>query len=233
MNKEIDYQLLSKNLADVLYDLRKMIDDGDNISTWNKVMPSVDAALEQYEDLTVQEMELEREGLLDIVTYNKKVYYRIKYTNPYKYCIWWHRVKEDTTSLLKMVEDDKMVKKLEVAFNNDIENIRNFEKCKKIVDEWKKPQEPEEENDKNPPLVLRFELGRSLEGLIEEWWEDIFTVNSTDDSQTSIQDLVDRIEKWLPSYLQRQEIETQQHFDKVVGYNDCLKQIKSKLRNKE
>ena len=70
---EPDYKILSKNLADVLYDIRKMIDNGDNPAKSGGAMCAVDAALEQYEDLTVQEMELEREGLLDIVTVEKLV----------------------------------------------------------------------------------------------------------------------------------------------------------------
>jgi HPt (histidine-containing phosphotransfer) domain-containing protein len=64
----------------------------------------------------------------------------------------------------------------------------------------------------------------SLTNLIHDWWDDVFT------GETSIQDLIDRIEKWLPK---EQSAVGSQNVDVeflVDGFNDCLHKIKSKLR---
>ena len=58
---------------------------------------------------------------------------------------------------------------------------------------------------------------------------DIFTVSSTDDMETCIDTLVDRIETWLPK---EQSAAGSQNVDVeflVDGFNDCLKKIKDGL----
>ena len=64
---------------------------------------------------------------------------------------------------------------------------------------------------------------RKLQDLIHDWWEDIFT------GETSIADLVDRIEAWLPK---EQFANSQNAYVEctVEGFNDCLNKIKGKLR---
>ena len=83
---------------------------------------------------------------------------------------------------------------------------------------------------KNPPEFLKFELGQSLTDLIYDWWEDIFTVQSNDDMETSIDDLVSRIEKWLPKPQSAAGSQSVGVEDMVEGFNDCLNKIKRKLR---
>jgi ribosome-associated translation inhibitor RaiA len=84
--------------------------------------------------------------------------------------------------------------------------------------------------EKDPPEFLKFELGQSLTNLIYDWWEDVFTTNSNDDMETSIENLVDRIDKWLPKSQSAAGSQSLGVEDMVEGFNDCLKKIKRKLR---
>ena len=100
-----------------------------------------------------------------------------------------------------------------------------------IIPEVNKPtDELIEKLIKNPPKFLKFELGQSLTNLIYDWWEDVFTTNSNDDMETSIKDLVDRIDKWLPKSQSAAGSQSLGVEDMVEGFNDCLKKIKSKMR---
>ena len=82
----------------------------------------------------------------------------------------------------------------------------------------------------NPPEFLKFELGQSLYDLIADWWDEIFTNGNP--SGQNIESLIDHIEHWLPK---KQSANSQNHYVEcsVEGFNDCLKKIKSKLRNKQ
>lgn len=64
----------------------------------------------------------------------------------------------------------------------------------------------------------------TLTELIHQWWEDIFT------EKTSIQDLVNRIETWLPKEQSAQGSQNVYVECTVEGFNDCLNKIKGKLR---
>lgn len=83
-------------------------------------------------------------------------------------------------------------------------------------------------------LALLEEIERyknaTLYGLIEEWWGDVFCSKSTDDMETCIDTLVNRIESWLPREQSAQG--SQNHYVEctVEGFNDCLNKIKGKLR---
>ena len=100
-----------------------------------------------------------------------------------------------------------------------------------IIPEIKQPtDELIEKLVKKPPEFLKFELGQSLTDLIYDWWEDVFTTNSNDDMETSIEDLVDRIYKWLPKSQSAAGSQSLGVEDMVEGFNDCLNKIKRKLR---
>ena len=60
----------------------------------------------------------------------------------------------------------------------------------------------------------------TLTDVIWNWWEDVFTTNSNDDMETSIDDLVFRIEAWLPK----------EHDTNSYKWNQCIRTIKEKLR---
>jgi hypothetical protein len=86
--------------------------------------------------------------------------------------------------------------------------------------------------EENPPEFLKFELGKTLEDLITRWWLDIHTVHKDWDVPTYVDDLVDQIQLWLPREQSAEGSQSISVIDTVDGYNDALKKIKSKLRNK-
>ena len=71
---------------------------------------------------------------------------------------------------------------------------------------------------------------QNLTDLIFDWWEDVFTTNSNDDMETSIDDLVTRIEEWLPKPQSAAGSQNVYVECTVEGFNDCLNKIKGKLR---
>jgi hypothetical protein len=70
---------------------------------------------------------------------------------------------------------------------------------------------------------------KTLTNLIERWWCDVFTIHSDWDMETSIDDLVDRIQLWLPK---EQFANSQNEYVEltVEGFNDCVNKIKDNLR---
>jgi hypothetical protein len=87
--------------------------------------------------------------------------------------------------------------------------------------------------EENPPDFLKFEMGKTLEDLITRWWLDIHTVHKDWDVPTYVDDLVDQIQLWLPREQSAEGSQSISVIDTVDGYNDALKKIKSKLRNKK
>ena len=71
---------------------------------------------------------------------------------------------------------------------------------------------------------------KTLTDIVYRWWDDVFTTHSDWDMETSIDDLIDQVEQFLP----KQKFGSSQNVlgdvDIVEGFNDCLKKIKSKLR---
>jgi len=76
----------------------------------------------------------------------------------------------------------------------------------------------------------KVEKQQTLYDLISDWWEDIFTVQSNDDMETSISDLVDRIESWLPKEQSAAGSQNVYVECTVEGFNDALNKIKRNLR---
>ena len=100
-----------------------------------------------------------------------------------------------------------------------------------IIPEIKQPtDELIEKLVKKPPEFLKFELGQNLTDLIYDWWEDIFTSHSNLDMEASIDDLVTRIEEWLPKEQSAAGSQNAYVECTVEGFNDCLTKIKGKLR---
>ncbi len=71
---------------------------------------------------------------------------------------------------------------------------------------------------------------KTLTDIVYRWWEEVFTTHSDWDMETSMDDLIDQVEQFLP----KQKFGSSQNVlgdvDIVEGFNDCLKKIKSKLR---
>jgi hypothetical protein len=107
-------------------------------------------------------------------------------------------------------------KKLDAPAEGIYDNID----LNKLLEKW----------EKDPPEFLKFELGKTLTDLIYRWWEDVFTTHSDWDMETSIEDLVDQIEMWLPKPQSAAGSQSIGVEELVQGFNDCLNKIKSKLR---
>jgi hypothetical protein len=98
------------------------------------------------------------------------------------------------------------------------------------TEKWKELQRKidEEDNDKNfkNSLDLIKEWGEknkppTLYQLIENWWCDVFCANSTDDMETCIDGLVDKIDsQFIPP----------SHDTNDYQWNKCLKIMRDKLR---
>jgi hypothetical protein len=97
------------------------------------------------------------------------------------------------------------------------------------VSEWKPtPQTPEQVADGLKEAfreavkqgVVSSTKRETLTDVIWNWWEDVFTTNSNDDMETSIDDLVFRIEAWLPT----------EHDTNSYKWNQCIRTIREKLR---
>jgi hydroxymethylpyrimidine pyrophosphatase-like HAD family hydrolase len=111
---------------------------------------------------------------------------------------------------------NEVLDRLENKYNDDVVN--------RMLKKW----------EENPPSFLRFELGKTLEALITRWWDDVYDgIHQDWDREVAIDDLVDRIQLWLPKFqsaVGSQNVDTELLVD---GYNDALTKIKSKLRNKK
>jgi hypothetical protein len=122
---------------------------------------------------------------------------------------------------------DEVVDRLENKYKQAEENAASYitdEVVNRMLKKW----------EENPPSFLRFELGKTLEALITRWWDDVYDgIHQDWDREVAIDDLCDRVELWLPKSQSAAGSQSLGVEDMVEGFNDCLKKIKSKLRNKK
>jgi hypothetical protein len=71
---------------------------------------------------------------------------------------------------------------------------------------------------------------KTLTDIIWIWWDDVFTTHSDWDTENAIEDLVDKIELWLPKEQSAAGSQNTYVECSVEGFNDCLTKIKGKLR---
>ena len=94
--------------------------------------------------------------------------------------------------------------------------------------DWLKPQTPEQVSDGLKEAfreavkqgIVSSTKSKTLTDIIYRWWEDVFTTHSDWDMETSIEDLVDQIQLWLPK----------EHDTNSYKWNECIRTIKEKLR---
>ena len=107
------------------------------------------------------------------------------------------------------------------------------------VEDYLKPKTPEQVADGlkeafreavKQGVVSSSNKPQTLYDLIYDWWEDVFTTNSNDDMETSIDDLVERIKHWLPKEQSAAGSQNAYVECSVEGFNDCLNKIRRKLR---
>jgi hypothetical protein len=187
-------------------------------------------------------MEYQESGTVDKVEYNGHTYLRIDYDNDSWYGgVWWKQIERHKSPM-------------NVVFDNETRNILEglwFNQVKKgVIDEpehYDEVEWDEKDNSKpmdevvnrllekwktDPPEFLKFELGKTLEDLITRWWLDTHTDYKDWDVPTCVDDLIDQIQLWLPREQSAEGSQSISVIDTVDGYNDALKKIKSKLRNK-
>jgi hypothetical protein len=85
----------------------------------------------------------------------------------------------------------------------------------------------------NPPDFLKFQLGKSLEDIAYEWWDNVFVSNNFSGLDVCIDNLIDDIESFLPDEQNSSGSQNSYVDCATEGWNDCLRTIKSKLRNKK
>ena len=86
----------------------------------------------------------------------------------------------------------------------------------------------ENSNEKTKKPVEK--QSKTLTDIVYRWWDDVFVHHSDWDMETSIDDLIDQVEQWLPKQKSASSQNVLADVDIVEGFNDCLKKIKSKLR---
>ena len=200
------------------------------------------------------EMLLLRQGKVDFVDYDGKKYFRIEYTDSFagEYSWYVRRIGEDA---VRQVRDVNVYSPLEELYQKEVVKQKDDYPYKKytpeeteqslkkafreaikngIIPEIKQPtDELIDKLTKNPPEFLKFELGKTLEDIVHKWWECIFSTNSDWDCDTCIDDLIDQVELFLPREQDASGSQNTYAVAAVEGFNDAIKKIKSKLRNKK
>lgn len=166
-----------------------------------KILEKKVALLEEIEKTPIPKMELLKDGSVYCVEYNTIKYYRNHYRHSNGWVKWW-RENDEGTHLIR-VDDPETFRLLEQMFAADI--------------------------SANPQGSLKFTFGPTLGDVIEDWWSDIFTVNSHMDMNESIDSLIERIKKWLPKPQSAAGSQSVGVEELVEGWNDCLETIKRKL----
>ena len=66
---------------------------------------------------------------------------------------------------------------------------------------------------------------KTLTDIVYRWWDDVFAIHSDWDMETSIEDLVDQVEQWLPK-----QTDVCEEYSYETGRNHVLDVIKRNLR---
>ena len=198
---EKDFQQLMEQAYGPLGEKQQMT-ELEEVKAQLKVLEKKVALLEEIEKTPIPQMELLKDGRVFCVDYNNTIYYRQEYHDGNDCIKWWRE--NDESGILTRVDDAETFRLLEEVFSADLAA--------------------------NPDGSLKFTFGPKLYDVILDWWDDIFSVNSNDDSVTSIRDLVTRIDEWLPKPQSAAGSQSIGVEELVQGFNDCLNKIKSKLR---
>jgi hypothetical protein len=149
-------------------------------------------------------LKLENEGKFYVLSYNRKIYYRVEYPST---TVWWVRT-DSVVPQMDIVEDPETIRLLGDMWFNDVKKGVIDEPQSKTMDEVmdrliKKYQSQKLWN------MIRDELGYSVDCCNE---------------------IVDLVEKWLPkeqSAAGSQNVDTELLVD---GHNHCLQKMKEMLR---
>jgi hypothetical protein len=200
-------------VKDVSEDLTPL--DNWNVISWDAFQKGYDAAYEEKVKETAQER---GERLHKDVERVVKENLEWCEENPDKDPLDWLKPQtpEQTSQSLKeafvKAQQTENWKEIQKKIDEE-DNDKNFKNSLDIIKEWR---------EKNKP--------QNLTDLIYDWWEDVFTTHSDWDMETSIEDLVDQIQLWLPKEQSASGSQNVYVECTVEGFNDCLNKIKSKLR---
>ena len=248
-NWYVDAKTLLKSKKPVEKPAKKFLDVLDDIAfpEWG----TVDKPEEKQPTII-----FENRGKFDVVSYHNpqnsgdEIYWRIEQPNSFS---WWRRYivphrldmvqnkeKEQELEQLyhKQLEREMIKRNLKTSLqelsNGDVRPIDDVVKeAKKEQESWmNKPiNELVETLNKNPPDCLKFQMGKTLEQLIERWWCDVFVgPNEKWTMEECIADLCDRIHLWLPKEQSAAGSQSLGVEDMVEGFNDAIQKIKRKLR---
>ena len=180
---------------------KKQMTELEKIKAEIKVLEKKVALLEEIEKTPIPTMELLKDGSVFCVDYNNVTYYRQEYCHSNGWIKWWRE--NDEGGILTRVDDAETFRLLEKLFSADIAA--------------------------NPEDSFKFMFGPTLRYVIEDWWSDIFTLGIDENSEKCINDLMTRIEAWLPHPQSADGSQSIGVEELVTGWNDCLQRIKSKL----
>jgi hypothetical protein len=154
--------------------------------------------------------------------------------------IWFHGEKYEK---IKTPEPTNIweVMRCKLGFSVDmcdeiVDAIEEFEKSKEFQPT---PQTSEQVEDGlkqafresvKQGVVSSVDKPKTLTDILYRWWCDVFTTHSDWDMETSIEDLVDRIELFLPKEQSAAGSQNVYVECSVEGFNDCINKIKGKLR---
>ena len=162
-------------------------------------------------------MTLYREGEYAVISYNDTTYYRLMGEDS---CFCWYMYSSPT---LVMVDDAETKRLLEDLYYNHIE-VK-----KEKMSEWQPAPEQVEQGLKESfreavkQDVVSSIKSPTLYDVCMEWWEDAY-------NKDCINDLVNKIEAWLPEEQSAAGSQNAYVECTVEGFNDCIAGIKSKLR---
>ncbi len=209
-------------VKDVSEDLTPL--DNWNVISWDAFQKGYDAAYEEKVKETAQER---GERLHKDVERVVKENLEWCEENPDKDPLDWLKPQtpEQTSQSLKeafvKAQQTENWKEIQKKIDAPAEGIYDNIDVNKLLEKW----------EKDPPEFLKFELGQTLYDVCMTWWGRVFDNN--DDMETCIDDLVDNIDYWLPKEQSATGSQSLGVEDMVEGFNDAIKKIKSKLRNKK
>ena len=170
------------------------------------------------------EMLLLRQGKVDIVDYDGKKYFRIEYTDSFadEYNWYVRRVGEDA---IRPVRDVNVYASLEELYQKEVVKQKDDYPYKKYTPEETEQSLKEAFREAVKQGVVSSTKPQTLYDVCMNWWDDTFTKK-----ETSLQELVDAIEEWLPKEQSAAGSQNVYVECTVEGFNDCLTKIKQKLR---
>ena len=226
-----------------------------------KVLEKKLSFLEELEkQKLLPKMKLNQTGVIDDLEYNGLRYFRIDYGN--NYVVWWEQT-EKHHAKMQMVVDKETREHLEFDYNNLVKSKPAEEVFDRLEDKYEDVCKEEETfpvdwyddvkwTEKNTPIItdevvnsliekwkenppdfLKFELGKTLEELITDWWWDVHGgINSHWSVDSCVADLCERVSNWLPAEQNSEGTQRIKTEIAVDTHNELLRKIKSKLRNK-